>query len=270
MPSGSGDVHAVAALNALGASACTGGLVLGTLPLTPRPRLPGRQQVPRPRDLSEGLLALLRNPPLRAVTGGSSIGQIGIGALPLLAVLLAKDQHASWAVGGLMTAFAVGALGGSLAYARWPVGSTCPQRVVLVGLLATALPLACVPAAPQPLLAAALFAGAGFCTGPLFSALLAARQNYAPASARSQVFTLGAGLKSAAAALGAAGAGALAGWGLTTLFLVAAAFQLLAGAVGFALLQTRGLRQDHAESAATSAALPSSHSHAAPRSSAVD
>ena len=49
-----------------------------------------------------------------------------------------------------------------------------------------------------------LFALSGVADGPLFGALLLTRQDRAPVEARSQVFTLGAGAKITAAALGAA------------------------------------------------------------------
>lgn len=186
-----------------------------------------------------GAAELVRNPPLRSVTWGSSVGQLGVGALPVVSVLLAAEYHAPWATGGLMTAFAAGALAGSLSYAWHPVGRRRPERVVLWGLPATGVPLALVPWAGHAATAAALFAVAGFCTGPLFSALLASRERYAPTAVRTQIFTLGAGLKSTFAAAGAGAAGALSGLGAVPVMLGTAACQVAAGALSLVLLTAR-------------------------------
>ncbi|MFG3207326.1 hypothetical protein [Streptomyces sp. NPDC048192] len=104
-----------------------------------------------------------------------------------------------------------------------------------------------MPWSGHVLVATALFAAAGFCTGPLFSALLASRERYAPAAVRTQVFTLGAGLKSTFAAAGAAGAGALGGLGASPLLLGTAAV------VGRVLLTGRRTRGTGPESAPTAA-----------------
>ncbi|MGW0421467.1 MFS transporter [Streptomyces sp. NPDC003015] len=230
-----------AALAVLGAGATAGGLLLFSLRLRPRPRVARRTERGRfrPADLVRGVVEVVRNPPLRSVTWGSSVAQLGVGALPVVSVLLAAEYHAAWAAGGLMTAFAAGALAGSLSYACRPVGRHRPERVVLWGLPTTGIPLAMVPWAGHAVAAAALFAMAGFCTGPLFSALLASRERYAPVPVRTQIFTLGAGLKSTFAAAGAGVAGVLSGLGAVPLMLGAAACQVLAGALALALLTGR-------------------------------
>ncbi|MFJ4200049.1 MFS transporter [Streptomyces sviceus] len=232
-------VSAGAALVVLGAAAMTGGLLLFSLRL--RPRAPGHAGPGRLRsaDLARGVVELVRNSPLRSVTWGSSVAQLGVGALPVVSVLLAAEYHAPWATGGLMTAFAAGALAGSLSYAYRPVGRHHPERVVLWALPATGVPLAVVPWAGAAVVAAVLFAVAGFCTGPLFSALLASRERYAPAGARTQIFTLGAGLKSTFAAAGAGAAGAVSGLGAVPLMLGTAGCQVVAGALALVLLTGR-------------------------------
>ncbi|MFF3989456.1 MFS transporter [Streptomyces sp. NPDC001601] len=229
-------VGAGTALAALGAGAMTGGTLLFSLRL--RPRAGGRKPAGRlhPTELLQGAAELARNHRLRSVTWASSVGQLGVGALPVMTVLLAAKYHASWATGGLMTAFAVGALAGSLSYAYRPVGQRHPEQVVLWGLLVTGVPLAMVPLTRHAVPAAVLFAMSGFCTGPLFSALLASRERYAPAAVRTQIFTLGAGLKSTFAAAGAAAAGALNGLGAAALLLGTAACQVVAAVLGLALL----------------------------------
>ncbi|MFE1835000.1 MFS transporter [Streptomyces sviceus] len=244
-------VGAGTALAVLGAGAMSGGLLLFSLRL--RPRVPGHAGLPghdgspgpagpgrlRAADLARGVAELVRNSPLRSVTWGSSVAQLGVGALPVVSVLLAAEYHAPWATGGLMTAFAAGALAGSLSYAYRPVGRDHPEHVVLWALPATGVPLALVPWAGDAVVAAALFAMAGFCTGPLFSALLASRERYAPPGARTQIFTLGAGLKSTFAAAGAGAAGALSGLGAVPLMLGAAVCQVAAGALALVLLAGR-------------------------------
>ncbi|MGY4983043.1 MFS transporter [Streptomyces sp. 900105755] len=229
-------VGAGTALAALGAGAMTGGTLLFSLRL--RPRAGGRKpEGPlQPTELLQGAVELARNHRLRSVTWASAVGQMGVGALPVVTVLLAAKYHASWATGGLMTAFAAGALAGSLSYAYRPVGQRHPEQVVLWGLLITGVPLAMAPLTRHAVPAAVLFALAGFCTGPLFSALLASRERYAPAAARTQIFTLGAGLKSTFAAAGAAAAGALNGLGAAALLLGTAACQVVAAVLGLALL----------------------------------
>ncbi|MEU0884336.1 MFS transporter [Lentzea sp. NPDC005914] len=196
---------AVIATLSLAVAAVAAGVLLAGLPLA------DRQDTPTGRpDLTGGVRVLWRSRPLRAVTLASSVGQIGIGALPLAATALAVHNQGDAAVGGvLVSAFAVGALAGSLSYAKKPLGASRPTLVILIGLFATAVPFAVVSLVSNTMSAAVLFAAAGFFTGPTFSALLAIRDREAPAEVRVQVFTLGAGLKSAAAAVGAVVAGAL-------------------------------------------------------------
>lgn len=225
-----------AALFALGAAALTGASAVALLRLPVRSAARHRSGALGPAVLVAGAREIVHNSPLRSVTWASSIGQIGIGALPIVAALLADERHAGWAAGGLMTAFAAGAMAGSLTYAVKPWTRTRPERVVLLCLPLTALPLALAACVPGMVLTTALFAIAGWTTGPLFSALLTARERYAPPELRTQVFTLGAGLKSTAAAAGAAGISALSAWGAAPLLGMAAGAQILAAGFGAALL----------------------------------
>jgi Mn2+/Fe2+ NRAMP family transporter len=99
---------------------------------------------------------------------------------------------------------------------------------------------------------AALFGVSGFFTGPLAGALFTTRHEHSPDSARAQVFTLGAGLRITAAAVGVTVAGALAQAPTATQLLLSAACPFLAGAVGGLLLRV-GHTGGHAPSE------PSSH-----------
>ncbi|MEV8465057.1 MULTISPECIES: MFS transporter [Streptomyces] len=224
------------ALVLLGAGAVVGGLLVFALPLGPRT---GGNPALRPADLGAAAVLLVRDPQLRSLTWASGVGQLGIGALPVISVLLAAHYRTPWAAGGLMTALALGSLTGSLAYAWRPWGSRRPERTVIGMLCATGAALALVPCADNVAVAAGGFALAGCCTGPLFAALLAGRDRYAPPAVRTQVFTLGAGIKSTFAAGGAALAGCWQSPGSGSLVLAAAGCQVAAAVLGACLLRGR-------------------------------
>ncbi|MFD3695451.1 MFS transporter [Streptomyces sp. NPDC058646] len=152
--------------------------------------------------LGAGLAALWRVRELRAVTAATTLAFVGIGSLTTTSVLLAAGFGRPGAGGVLVTAFAVGALAGALTLGR--LTSVESGRLVRWALAGTGAALAAAAFAPSVAVMAALFAVAGVCDGPLLSATLRIRSEYAPAGARTQVFTLGAGLKLTAASAGAA------------------------------------------------------------------
>lgn len=88
--------------------------------------------------------------------------------------------------------------------------SVQPGRLVRWALAGTGAALAAAAFAPSVAVTAALFALAGVCDGPLLTATLRIRAQYAPDGVRTQVFTLGAGLKVTAASTGAALVGIVA------------------------------------------------------------
>ncbi|UNS99508.1 MFS transporter [Streptomyces tubbatahanensis] len=192
--------------------------------------------------LTAGVRVLWSVPQLRALTVATCVAFLGIGGLPVAAVLLAGDAGTAGAAGNaaasgradgggvLMTAFAVGGLVGSLGLARWR-GAPEAGRLALGSLCATALALAGAALAPAFPLTVALFALAGLGDGPLLTATLRLRAEHAPAGARTQVFTLGAGLKLTSAAAGSALVGLLAQLPPAALVLGVAASQLAAAAV---------------------------------------
>ncbi|MFG3305922.1 MFS transporter [Streptomyces wuyuanensis] len=176
-----------------------------------------------PGFLSDGPAAVWRTPELRAVTSATSLAFVGVGGLTTTAVLLGHG-------GALMTAFAVGALAGSLAVARWPPRVRVARQAE-AGLLGLGLSLAAAAvaaAARSPVLCPPLFAVAGLCDGVVLTATLRIRSDFAPPGTRPQVFTLGAGLKITAAAAGAGLAGLLAARPAPLLLLGIAALQLAA------------------------------------------
>jgi hypothetical protein len=83
-----------------------------------------------------------------------------------------------------------------------------------------------------------LYALAGLCDGPLLGATLRIRADHSPPAARTQVFTIGAGLKISAAACGAVLTGAAAGWPPALLLLGIAALQLAAALLHHLMLRS--------------------------------
>jgi hypothetical protein len=143
--------------------------------------------------------------------------------------LLASGRGYPGGGGALVSAFAAAALVGSLVIARWQA-SVPPAPVACLSLLGTGTAL-CTAALIRPFpLCAALFAAAGFCDGPLLAAILRVRADHASPGARTQVFTLAAGLKIFSGACGSAAVGAASGTAPATLLLCVAALQCAAAA----------------------------------------
>ncbi|WP_159788346.1 MFS transporter [Streptomyces sp. NHF165] len=197
-------------------------------------------------QLATGARTLWKVRELRALTVATCVAFLGIGALPVAAVLLAARGGDGGAGGALMTAFALGGLTGSLALARRR-SAPDPRRTAVLSLVVTGAALAgaaLTGSAPTPgpglPVALALFALAGLGDGPLLTTTLRMRAEHAPEAVRTQVFTLGAGLKLTAASGGAALAGALSGTSPAVLLLTVAGLQLAAAAVLFALSGSEG------------------------------
>ncbi|MFF1495751.1 MFS transporter [Streptomyces sp. NPDC058304] len=212
---------------------------------------------PPPAGLGAGLAALWRIRELRAITSATTLAFVGIGTLTTTSVLLASRLGSPGAGGMLMTAFAVGALAGSLTLGR--ITALEPGRLARWAMAGTGAALAVAAFAPSVTLAAVLFAAAGVCDGPLLTATLRIRSEYAPDAVRTQVFTLGAGLKLTAASVGAALVG----------FAAAAPPQsLLAGIsvliLAAALLHALVARQAPAPAGGAAATKPSGDSATAP------
>ncbi|RPF29342.1 hypothetical protein EDD96_5862 [Streptomyces sp. Ag109_G2-6] len=187
-----------------------------------------RPQAPR-AGLGAGLAALWRVRDLRAITSATTLAFVGVGALTTTSVLLARALGSPGAGGVLMTAFALGALAGSLTLGR--MTSVAPGRLARWAMAGTGAALAVAAFAPSVAPAAAAFAAAGVCDGPLLTATLRIRSEHAPGAVRAQVFTLGAGLKVTAASTGAALVGLAAAAPPWTLLLGIAVLQLAAAAL---------------------------------------
>jgi MFS family permease len=224
-----GAAGAGAATIALAAAAAAGALLLATLPIPLQRRSPDQQRPP----LTGGFRALLADRVLGTVTASSTFGQLGLGALPIVAAVLASRQHQPAATGWLMTAIAVGALFGSLLWTWRPAQPAHTPLTVMIALIATGVPLAIAAMTTSSLpLTALLFGISGISVGPFTGALFTTRKLYAPDDVQAQVFTITAGLRLTMAAAGAAIGGALAGLPSSTQLIFVASVPLLAGALG--------------------------------------
>ena len=187
-------------------------------------------------SLTSGARAIVTDRVLALVTAASSVGQLGFGALPVFAAVLAARLHAAADTGLLLTAVAAGAFLGSTAWTLRPLAAPRAPLTVMITLVGAGLPIAAVSAAPSIWIATALFAISGLFTGPYAGALFLTRGDRAPDAIRGQVFTIGAGLKTTAAAAGAALGGVVADLSTPAQFVLAAGCPVVAGLVGAILL----------------------------------
>ena len=184
----------------------------------------------------------MRSRPLLAVTAATAVAAYGAGMITPVAVVLGVAAGHPAGGGLLVTALGVGALCGSLLVARFPV-RPAPHLVVVaclfgVGAAFAGLAGAVLGGVPWPVLVG-VFAVAGVLDGPLLSSVLLVRSQEAPPGTRTQVFTLGAGIKLTAASVGAATFTLVAGAPPAVLVGVLAASHLVAAALGAALLHRR-------------------------------
>jgi MFS family permease len=203
--------------------------------LRPRGAVAGQREPATQPSLLGGLRSIVRNRPLALATAGTSLAQIGAGALavaiPLRAHALGAPQWAGW----WFAALAGGALLGSIAWTLRPARIENAFRVVMVALAFTGIALLGAALLADRWLILLAMAVAGFANGPQFGALQVVRDRGSSPRDRAGVFTLGAGIKVAAAALGTAVAGQLAGLSPQTLLLGAAVAPLIGGAAGLLL-----------------------------------
>jgi MFS family permease len=219
---------AIATLTLAG-SAVLGAVVLATLP-TPG-RAPATSRGRRP-PLTAGAMAVVRDKVLGTVTAASSVGELGPGALPVVAAVLTSRHHHPDATGLLMTASAVGGLVGSLLWTWRPVRPHRAPLTVMLSMAGVGAPLALAAVTSSLALTATLFALSGVFLGPFVGALFTARQQHAPEDLKAQIFSIGAGVKTTAAAGGAALAGTLAHLPTVSLLVLVGACPMLAAALG--------------------------------------
>ncbi|MCU1436951.1 MAG: transporter [Naasia sp.] len=223
------------ALGAFAVIALTAAGVAATMPLPARPRPTAVETVLT--DVGRGLRHMVAHRPLAVATLASTLTMVGAGAFPIAAVGLALERlGTAGGAGWILTAFALGGLVGALLIAWRPVRRVDPTVVMLAAFAATGVGTVVAGLLPGYAAALAAVAVAGLFTAPGITALFAIRQRESPSAVRSQVFTVGAGLRTSAGAVGAAIGGAVAGIGggpLTVLvgvvWLVSAALLLLPG-----------------------------------------
>jgi predicted MFS family arabinose efflux permease len=198
-------VSPLVALVVLGAAATVAAFITLTLP-------PSRADdgQPKPAASVRWVLSLLiRDGALRRVNYATMLTAVSNGSLPVVAVLLAAHLTGRPTGGAtLMAVLGAGSLAGAVLMTLRPLRGE-PDRlttryVAAVGV-ATAL---CALAANYPL-ALVAFALIGLANAPFGTATFAARSEYAPPEARTQVFVTMASLKIAAASAGSALAGVL-------------------------------------------------------------
>ncbi|MET7425180.1 MFS transporter [Dactylosporangium sp. NPDC005555] len=207
----------------------------GVRDATPRPAT-------APPGVRAGLAAIVRSRPLLAVTTATAFASYAAGMITPVAVVLGVADGRPAGGGLLVTALGVGALCGSLLVARFPVRVPA-QLVVLTCMAGVGVAFAGAAAAllgevPWPVLVG-VFAVAGVLDGPMLSSVLEVRSLEAPPGTRTQVFTVGSGIKLTAASVGAATFTLVAGASPAALVAGLAAGHLLAAAVGALLLRTR-------------------------------
>jgi hypothetical protein len=186
--------------------AAAGAIACAMLRLAPHPAHPDRAGVLR--EIGRGTRYLVTHRPIAVVTASGALNQVGQGALPIAAVgiALATTRDAGTAA-WIVTAFAIGALAGSLAVTAWPI-RRIPAAVVMAlsAVVTGVLTLAAALGLPLPAIIV-LVGFAGTATGPGVASMLLLRTRHSPRSLRSQVFTVAAGLRATGAAVGAGLAG---------------------------------------------------------------
>ncbi len=197
----------IAAFSPDAAVAVCAGLSVVALAAVLRVPMPTPASVPDAgllRSVGRGLRHLATTPALRSVTVATTLSFMGMGAFPVVFPALAKEVGARPAASGaLFSAFAVGALAGSLAVAaRAP--RTGPLRLALLGISGLVLVFAALMSAPTLLVALLLVAVAGVFEGPVLASTLTVREHHTPSVMRTQVVTTAASIKFGAFALGSA------------------------------------------------------------------
>ncbi|MBT2499083.1 hypothetical protein J7E25_08240 [Agromyces sp. ISL-38] len=203
---------------------------VGTLPLRLRP-LAGEPHGSMLATMAAGFRHIATHRPLAVITASGTVSQFGAGGLAIAAVALSVERSSGAGAGAvIVTAFAVGGLLGALANSAYPARLR-PELVMGAGFAATGAftVLAALDLGTEWTIAA--IGISGLFTASSAAAMLLLRKQQSPPSLRSQVFTVGAGLRAAAAAAGAAVAGLSAGIGAEALIIAIGAVWIVSGAM---------------------------------------
>ena len=209
-----------------------GGLLgaIGTIPLRLRP-VAGEPHASMLRTIAAGFRHIATHRPLAVITTSGTLSQFGAGGLAIAAVALSVQRGGDAGGGALIvTAFAIGGLVGALWNSANPPRFR-PEITMGVGFAATGV--FTVPAALDvgTTWTIAAIGVSGLFTAASSAAMLLIRKQQSPPSLRSQVFTVGAGLRAAAAAAGAAVAGLAAGLGAEALIVAIGLVWIASGAM---------------------------------------
>lgn len=190
-------------------------------------------------SLTAGIVAMAVHRRLGAVTLSGTVTEFGRGIMPIAAIGITLAATGDAAVSALIVAgFAVGALVGAALEPLRPQGlsahATMGIGYALVGLATLAAALGFGIG-----WTIALVAVSGLCSAAPTAAMLMLRRSDAPEDVVAQVFTVGAALRTAAAAGGTALAGALAGVEPLLLLAGSGAVWVLGGAVMLAYPRRR-------------------------------
>jgi hypothetical protein len=182
--------------------------------------------------VAAGARHLTGHAPLRLVILAGGVAQFGSGALPIAAIALSLERAGSPAQGAvIVTAFAIGGLIGAVFSTLRPGSRFSPVFLMTGGFAAIGvLTLAAVPDLGLPWTIAVIGAS-GLFTASSSAAMLLLRKQQSPAGVRSQVFTIGSGLRAATGAAGAAVAGVVAGLDAGVLIAAIGVVWLLAAAM---------------------------------------
>ncbi len=185
-------------------------------------------EVPRP---ARTLLLMLSSGPLRRTLYMTVTVAFALAALPITAVAATTSLGVSAAAAGVLTAaYGLGNLAGSAAVMIRPLRGDADHLMTRLAVI-VAVALAVAALAPGFALAAVAYFLTGFLNSHFFAATLAARSEYAPASARAQVFVWIGAVKITAGSAGTALAGTLIGFSLHLPLTLAVALVTLAAAV---------------------------------------
>ncbi|KQM82664.1 MFS transporter [Agromyces sp. Leaf222] len=206
---------------------------IGTIPLRLRP-VAAQPHGSMLRTIAAGFRHISTHRPLAVITSSGTISQFGAGGLAIAAVALSVQRGGDAGGGALIvTAFAiVGLLGALWNSAKTPAFR--PEFTMGAGFAATGVftVLAAFDlGTPWTIVA---IGASGLFTAASSAAMLLIRKQQSPPSLRSQVFTVGAGLRAAAAAAGAAVAGLAAGLGAEALLVAIGLVWIASGAMLFA------------------------------------
>lgn len=204
--------------------------VVGTIPLRLRP-VASEPDGSMLSTMVAGFRHIATHRPLVVITASGTVSQLGSGGLAIAAVALSLERTGDAGAGALIvTAFAVGGLIGAL-WASARQSDRRPEVVMGVGFAATGIFTVVAALDLGFVWTLAAIGASGLFTASSAAAMLLIRKQQSPPALRAQVFTVGAGLRAAAAAAGAAVAGISAGLGAATLIVAIGAIWIVSGAM---------------------------------------